>query len=289
MRSTVLLALTVLALAPTAAAAQAPAPVLGPVLRVMTFNIHAGHGDVDRVADVIASLRPDVVALQEVDVHWGPRSDFADQAALLAEATGMEVRFAPIYRLPGATPADLDREYGVALLSRLPVLAWENHLLTRLSTVEEGPPRRMPGLLLATLDAGGHPLHVVSTHLDFRPDPSVRATQVLEMRTLVDAATHPLLLLGDLNAPPDAPELQPLFGALTDTWGTGVEDRDGDGGTPGVGRAPSPGYTYPSDAPTRRIDYVLASPGFRVLRTWVVVTDASDHHPVMAEVELLPG
>jgi endonuclease/exonuclease/phosphatase family metal-dependent hydrolase len=82
-----------------AAAAQPPGH-----LRVMTFNIHAGHGNLARVAAVIRGASPDLVALQEVDVHWDARSGFVDQARALAEATGMDVRFAPIYRLPGATP-----------------------------------------------------------------------------------------------------------------------------------------------------------------------------------------
>ncbi|GMV04880.1 MAG: metal-dependent hydrolase [Gemmatimonadota bacterium] len=275
------------------AAAQVPAGPEPAVLRVMTFNIHAGHGDVGRVAGVITAADPDVVALQEVAVHWNEESGFADQATELAEATGMEVRFGPIYRLPGATPSDPEREFGVAILSRLPVLGSENRLITRLSTQEEGPPRPMPGFLLATVDVGGHPVEVFSTHLDYRPDPAVRHRQVMDMLAEVEAASHPVLLMGDMNAQPHAPELQPLFAALTDTWGLGLEDR----GTaradrpadPDAAGEPSPGYTFPADAPARRIDYVLMSAGFRVLRTRVVSTDASDHRPVVVELALTPG
>ena len=260
-----------------------------PALRVMSFNIHAGHGDLSRAAGVIRALRPDVVALQEVDVRWGERSGFADQATELAEATGMDVAFAPIYTLPGATPGDLPREYGVAILSRLPILVRENHLLTRLSTQEGdgAEPRPMSGLLLVTVDVAGYPVHVLSTHLDYRPDPSVRATQALEMRALVDAAPHPVILMGDLNAAPDAPEIQPLFGALRDAWTAApVHRATEEEGSEGAEAPPPRGYTYPASAPARRIDYVLVGPSFRVVRSWVVSTDASDHHPVLAEVEL---
>lgn len=35
----------------------------------MTYNIHAGHGDIDRTAATIRALSPDIVGLEEVDVH----------------------------------------------------------------------------------------------------------------------------------------------------------------------------------------------------------------------------
>src|ERR671938_329873 len=98
----------------------------------MTYNIHAGHGDIDRTAATIRALSPDVVGLEEVDVHWGDRSGFADQAARLAQSLGMAVRFAPIYELPSDSDGAPKREFGVALLSRYPIVAWHNDTLTRL-------------------------------------------------------------------------------------------------------------------------------------------------------------
>ncbi|MGZ3458528.1 MAG: endonuclease/exonuclease/phosphatase family protein, partial [Archangium sp.] len=63
------------------AALVAPVPLMASVapavvgtqregdLRVMTFNIQSGHEGVDKVAEAIRSEAPDIVALQEVDVH----------------------------------------------------------------------------------------------------------------------------------------------------------------------------------------------------------------------------
>jgi len=45
-------------------------------LRVMSYNIAAGHGDLNRIAGVISEEDPDVVGLQEVDVYWSDRSGF---------------------------------------------------------------------------------------------------------------------------------------------------------------------------------------------------------------------
>src|SRR6185437_12078807 len=101
-------------------------------------------------------------------------------------------------------------------------------------------------------------------------DPSVRARQVADMLRFIGSSSMPTLLLGDLNATPDAPELQPLLGRLHDVW-------DGSRG---------PGFTYPADVPRERIDYILVSPPFRVRDVRVIDTQASDHRPVVAELEM---
>lgn len=237
-------------------------------LRVMTYNIHAGHNDLEATAATIRAERADIVALQEVDVHWDARSTFADQATSLGDKLGMQVRFAPIYSLPGA-PGAPRREYGVALLSRYAITSFQNHPLTRLSTVQAGtPPSPAPGFLEVALDMDGTTIHVFNTHLDYRADPAVRRTQVAETVAIIGDGSVPTLLFGDFNAPPSAPELQPLFVRLHDAW---------------LGSADE-GLTYPADVPVKRIDYVLASRHFRVRSARVPVTQASDHRPVVVEL-----
>src|SRR5687767_15238907 len=104
--------------AAAAACAHVQARDSGIPLRVLTYNIRAGNGDIARTAETIRKFAPDIVGLQEVDVHWSERSGFEDQATLLGRVLGMQVRFAPIYALPGADSTKPRRQYGVALLSR---------------------------------------------------------------------------------------------------------------------------------------------------------------------------
>ncbi len=242
-------------------------------LRVMTYNIRSGNGNLDSTAAAIRAQSPDVVALQEVDVHWADRSGFADQVAALADKLGMRARFAPIYALPGATPDAPTREFGVAVLSRYPIVRFSNDTITRLSTQVQNPvPMPAPGLLDALLDVHGHPVRVFNTHLDYRKDPAVRAQQVQEMLGFIGDTEVPTIVFGDMNAPPDAPELQPLLAHLRDAW-------SGDANS---------GFTYPADAPRERIDYILVSPAFVVRGVRVPVTEASDHRPVIAELTLTP-
>jgi endonuclease/exonuclease/phosphatase family metal-dependent hydrolase len=217
-------------------------------------------------------VNPDLVALQEVDVHWAERSSFVDQAAMLGSRLGMTVRFAPIYRLPPLADSSPPREFGVALLSRYPISRWSNDSLTRLSTQEPNPtPRRMPGLLDVTVDVRGAPVRVLNTHLDYRADPAVRTAQVQEMLNVLARSSLPTIVCGDLNAPPNASELAPLRQRVRDAWTDSA----------------STGLTYPAEQPTKRIDYVLLTKHFRVRLTRVPETLASDHRPVITDIVLL--
>lgn len=61
-----------------AGCATTPARPPEALLRVATYNIQAGAGDLRRIADEIKAMDADLVALQEVDVRWHQRSGFAD-------------------------------------------------------------------------------------------------------------------------------------------------------------------------------------------------------------------
>jgi endonuclease/exonuclease/phosphatase family metal-dependent hydrolase len=254
------------------ACAHLPAAGSDIPLRVMTYNIRSGNGDLGGTAAAIRASAPDLVALQEVDVHWAERSNFVDQATELGKQLQMQVRFAPIYQLPGAPQAP-SREFGVALLSKFPIVSFANHIITRLSTQETNPvPAPMPGFLEASVDVGGHAVRVFDTHLDYRSDPKVRQQQVSDMLAFIGGVSAPTLLFGDLNAPPDAPEIQPLLQRLHDSWPTSAGE----------------GLTDPADVPRKRIDYVLTSNHFRVRNASVPNTLASDHRPVVVDLTFTP-
>lgn len=246
-----------------------PSPVETPI-KVVTYNIQAGAGRLDDIVGELRAMNADIAVLQEVDVHWHARSNFADQASELGRALGVQVRFAPIYRLPGGDGMPM-REFGVALLSRRPVEGWHNDSLTRLSTQEaNAAPSLMPGLLHATVNVRGSRISVLTAHLDYRADPAVRRAQVAEILRVLERDTLPIILAGDLNATPDADELQPLLKRLADVW-------------PSAGDR---GFTYPATAPTKRIDYILVSRHFQVLDAGVRPASAADHRPVTASLVL---
>ncbi|MGI5289003.1 endonuclease/exonuclease/phosphatase family protein [Nonomuraea polychroma] len=235
-------------------------------IRVATFNIHHARGvddklNLERVADVIRTGEADIVGLQEVDRHWSERSEFADQASWLAERLHMHVVYGANLDLDPLTPGAPRRQYGTAILSRYPILDWDNTLLPRY----EGHEQR--GLLRARIQVRGVPVQVFNTHLQHN-DANERLEQVRAIQPLV-AREEPVVLAGDLNARPDAPEIRALSETLTDAW-----PRAGQGD----------GYTYPATGPNARIDYVFTSPDVRVESAAVVQSDASDHLPLFADL-----
>ncbi|MEU6714590.1 endonuclease/exonuclease/phosphatase family protein [Nonomuraea sp. NPDC046802] len=248
-------------------------------LRVATYNIHAGAGedgrfDVARQVEAIRSLNADVIALQEVDVHWDARSEWRDLASELATALGMRVFFGPIYDSDPPADGKPRKQYGNAILSKYPILYTQNHSITRLSTQTPNPvPEPAPGFPEVVVNAKGAQVHVYGTHLDYRGDPTVRRLQVADTLKIMAerGGQDPQILLGDFNARPDAPELAPLWTELTDTM------------------AGKPDMTYPAKTPDRRIDYVAVSRSVRVRATQVPSTLASDHLPVVADITVKRG
>ncbi|WP_435118598.1 endonuclease/exonuclease/phosphatase family protein [Amycolatopsis thermoflava] len=238
------------------------------VLSVLSFNIHHAQGtddvlDLARVAGVIRDSGADVVGLQEVDRHYSARSEWADQAAELAGMLGYHVVFgANIDRDPPAAGSPRI-QYGTAILSRYPVTAWENTHLFR------SPNQEQRGLLHAVLDVHGVAVHVYDTHLAASSQVD-RLEQTRQITELIGGTT-PAVLVGDLNALPEAPEIATLNTAFTDAW-------------PASGKGA--GATYPAEAPDRRIDYIYASRSVSPLVTRVLDRDpaASDHLPLMSRL-----
>lgn len=254
-------------LAPAAGAAEATPPV-----RVATFNIHHAVGtddrlDLDRVAADIRETRADVIGLQEVDNHWSSRSDDADQAAELARRLDMHYVYGANLDLDPVTPGSPRRQYGTAVLSKWPIRSWRNTLLPR----PRGGEQR--GLLEAVIKARGSYMRFAVTHLQHN-NAEERLAQSEAIGSLLDESAEPVVLVGDLNAPPGAPELAPVETRFHDAWELG--------GVPG-----DPGYTYDAETPHARIDYVKVSPGLPVSNAVVYESVASDHLPFAADV-LLP-
>jgi endonuclease/exonuclease/phosphatase family metal-dependent hydrolase len=251
-------------------------------MRLVTFNILNGRSLHDRQVDVdvlrraVRELDPDVLALQEVDRNQ-PRSHGHDLTAVAAEAMGAdEHRFvAALAGSPGATWEAATGEeqpdaaaYGIALLSRYPVLGWH---VVRLPALRTRVPVRFHGQRLptmvrdeprvavaASIESPLGALTVATTHLSF-----VQWWNGRQLRHLVSSLQplpRPLLLTGDLNMGPDRAHritgMTPLASHLT----------------------------FPADEPTEQIDHVLADPPLRA-RSTVCRMPLSDHLALVVDLE----
>lgn len=216
-------------------------------LTVATFNLMNQSGDWalrrPHVARALAGLGADVLAFQEVlDVPGGDV-----QSAWLGEVLGLAVVFAPTVTYPR------DVTFGLAVATRFPVLARDSWPLP----APEDDPRALQHV---AVDTPLGPLHVYNTHLSYRFDQGeLRMRQVDAILQRIGATNGdlPPLLLGDLNAPPDAPPVQRLVapGGHTAPFLDAWRVTQGYRGGPTWNRA-NP-LTAAGAAPTRRIDYVL--------------------------------
>ncbi len=123
-------------------------------LRVLTYNIHHGEGtdgniDLPRQAEIVKSIQPDLVALQEVDQRT-ERTSGVNQLEELARLTGMHAQFGKAMDYSGGS-------YGVAVLSRWPFVSTRNDPLPAF-------PDREPRTALTVLVQSGCGRTVAAVH-----------------------------------------------------------------------------------------------------------------------------
>ncbi|MGE0719130.1 MAG: endonuclease/exonuclease/phosphatase family protein [Alphaproteobacteria bacterium] len=240
----------------------------------MTYNVHRCLGmdgtlSPERIAAVIASRRPDIVALQELDIGRA-RTGRIDQAHAIARILDMRLHFHSVLNV-------MEEQYGDAILTALPSRMVHAAMLPghrRLARIE----RR--GALWAAITVGGATLQVINTHLGLLAMERIaQADALLGPDWLGNPACRgPAVLLGDLNAIPRSRAYRRLVTHLTDAQVAA-------GSTPR--RA-----TFPARLPVLRIDHVLVGRGVRVHRAEVLSTPlarvASDHRPVVVDIEIEP-
>jgi endonuclease/exonuclease/phosphatase family metal-dependent hydrolase len=248
----------------TAARTSAARPATRIKLRVMTYNIHVGVGmdkklDLKRIAAVINAQKPDLVGLQEVD-RGVSRTQRIDEIVELAKLTRMNYDFAFNLRYQGG-------QYGVAILSRFPIRAMEHRLYQNLREAE----RR--GFIRGEVSVGGRTINFVTTHLDYQYDDG-RLFEARQLLAALKDVTGPLIVVGDFNDVPAGGAYQLMRQQFDDAWS--------------LARPADEGFSYPADKPTKRIDYIFTRKidRVRLRRAWIVETQASDHVPVVAELEI---
>jgi endonuclease/exonuclease/phosphatase family metal-dependent hydrolase len=245
------------------------------MLRIMTYNVHRCVGvdrklDLLRVAAVIAQARPDIVALQELDVGR-PRTGGVDQAHALAGRLGMAFHFNAALRVE-------EEQYGDAILTSGELTLVKAGALPGSRALEGLEPR---GALLAEVVIGGRRLQVLNTHLGLVPHEQRAQAVALAGPEWIGGAHRrdPLIVLGDFNATPRYSAYRTLTGVLADARRSG-----------GAQRA-SP--TFPSRFPVLAIDHVFVSPGIAVHAVRAVSAPlaraASDHLPLIVDFSLEPG
>jgi len=230
-------------------------------VRIAAYNIKHGEGmdgvvDLTRAAEVLRALDADVITLQEID-RGVERTNGVDQAEALGEMLGMDAYFGDFMPYQGG-------EYGMAVLSRLPVRRVENIRLP------DGDEPRTGLEIEVAIGPEGRPLSIVGIHLYRTVEERVAQAETLS--EALDAREHPVVLAGDFNS------------FRGDRVISGLRSRDWfviakDGSS----------MTFPADDPAREIDFVMLRPAsaFEVVEHRVIdEVLVSDHRPLLVVLRL---
>jgi endonuclease/exonuclease/phosphatase family metal-dependent hydrolase len=225
-------------------------------LTVMTFNIegHASllHGDhIEEIAAVVRKYAPDIVGINEAHRHtW--QSRFHDHVEQLRLLTGMNVVFGRSYRFAGG-------DFGNAILTKGDIVSSDVHDLPG-----TGEPRSLLESVIRIRE-GTIEFYVTHTTAWGSVNRATRRDQLNCILSHLRASRHPFILVGDLNAAPDAPEMAEFLA------------RDG---MQLVGNPKTPTHRVLET----KLDYILADPGWVARSVRVLDEGPSDHRPVWAEL-----
>jgi len=238
-----------------------PSQPEGLPVKVMTYNIHSGYNvdgrqDFEAIAQVIEDSGADIIGLQEVS-RGRLMDGSVDMTSWLSRRLGMQVLFM----------GTEEPTWGNTLLSKYPIIESGSGELPEEDTLMKR------GYLWAAIDVGEDiPLYIIVTHLHHLvAESQVRMVQVPVILDFWDGRGQ-TILMGDLNAEQDSAEMGLISQAgMVDSW---VESGVGDG------------FTYYATDPHKRIDFLWISPDLEAREIKVIQTPASDHLPVLGEINI---
>ena len=227
----------------------------------MTLNVanYEGHRNWPKrrelTAQAILECKADVIALQEIrldpsqptaresyqnmaeEILCALNAKGSHQGSQLVYQTAM---FYPLiwYPLPGSPSQQWE---GLGIISAFPIMETGSCFLSKPANCND---RNLRITQYAMLKANGATLSLFNTHFAL-DQPGLDANARETLAYMERQAIGPSLLVGDLNASPDNPCLDPFKEqGLTDLWQALRPD--------------DPGFTYPASDPEIRIDYCWA-------------------------------
>jgi endonuclease/exonuclease/phosphatase family metal-dependent hydrolase len=240
--------------------------------RIVTYNVHRCIGndrrlDIGRIADVLAGLEPDIVALQELDVGRR-RTGGVDQAHEIALRLDMACHFHAALRVE-------EEQYGDAILTCFPERLVQAGPLPGYDPIPRLEPR---GALWVEAEIEGQAVHVINTHLGLVPREQQRQAAFLAGPAWLRSPQRqgPTILLGDFNATASSVVYRTFVGQLS--------------AARTLAPAKTPTATFPAQLPVLRIDHLFVSPDIRVTDVFApfspLTRAASDHLPLVMDFEL---
>ena len=220
-------------------------------LRIASYNINGINSRLHVLIRWLEEFKPDIVGLQEV--HRGTwQVRFHDQFETIKRLTGMNGFY-------GRSYTNFGGEFGNAILTRGEIVSTVVHPLP-----SYGEPR---SVLESVMRIDGALLNVYVTHLTAwgSLNAKSRGEQLECLAKHVRTSRYPYLLMGDLNAGTDAPEIV-AFQKLDAAQLCGAD------------------ITLTHPRMNKRLDYIFADYGWRVAGARAVPGGVSDHYPLVTEL-----
>jgi len=223
-------------------------------LKLMTYNMHRGIGkdrklNLNNTAEVIKSSDASIISLQEVERH-SIRTGFKDQIKLLSEKLNMNYAY-------GKSINVLNGQYGNGILSKYPIEEYKAYDLPSY--------REQRIILRAVINIDGYRLAVYNTHLGLKE--AERKEQLEYIQQMMGDETLDYLLMGDMNCKSSN------LTVITETMKDSAE-----------GSLKLDQSTFEENEVQERIDYIFVSPNIEITSYDVILSEASDHYPVISEV-----
>lgn len=235
------------------------------LLRIMSYNtqhclnFYTKKIDFDIIADTIRQCHADIIGLQEMR-DASPDPEYQAQTKIIAEKLGY-----PFYYFAEAIRFDGLHPYGNAIISRYPITSAETILIPDPAVKKYDGYYETRCLLKATI-AVGSGLNVLVSHFGLNPDEQENAVETV----LSHLSQQHCVLMGDLNMEPGNPILQPIKQRLLDT----------------AQAFSAPQFSFPSDKPTVKIDYIFVSNDIAVQSAEIPAIISADHRPHLATIAL---
>lgn len=254
-------------------------------LRLVTFNIAHGRGlmpiqglttarkirsNLRKIARLLTELKPDIVAIQEIDEFSRWAGNF-DHLEYLRDFTDFPHA---VFGINNRREGLINLAYGNAFLSKHPIVDSEAVVFGRSRVGEKG-------FLFAEFDVDGWSVPIVNLHLHyasrqrrFRQMNRLLAYLSEKERLRPDRWDVSPIVCGDFNNPGSH------RGDATSSLLSHLYDYDDYTLHPRAGR------TFPSPLPSRQLDFVFLPPGCNDVQSDVIKSVLSDHRPVLVEFSL---
>ena len=226
-------------------------------IRIMTYNTRGSLGmdgvrSTSRIAETVRLYSPDIICFQEIH-QWLAWSKFENQPERLEHLLQRNFVFHPPVRFGLGN-------YGIGIASR-----WHPSKVQKYLLPSVGEQRGLLELDFRGV-SGIKAFRVFCTHWGLKDEERAEQGQFCVEKVL--NSPLPTLFCGDLNEEVSAKGVATLIeqGGLEDTNPQGV-------------------FTFPSDTPNVRIDYILGR-GLACERFEVASSLASDHLPLIADIQI---